>query len=471
MRDRKPILTEKDVTMAYEGALRILSELGVACTHVVAVGRLQEKSGIRLRNGRLIFPREAMEAHFQKKRRDLRASYLEAAGTKDAGVFRLGGQWNCLNYLDPVTEVHRGCTYDEAVWLARLSEALGAKGGPIPLAPGDVDPRLRTLVCEKIALLHTKGMGSWLTATDPEEIRILAEMHKAAGRRYSLGLEGLITPLTFNSAVFDVYFTWCEDPDVDIGIMGSIPMAGATAPLVFPACLSIPLAEALALDYVFHILSDGRLSCFDLRLEPFDMKAGNLAFGTPEQCLFIEALCEFRERLFDIRPLHGTFRTNGKTLDAQTQIERTASFMWQAALGARTFGSVGQMSIDEVYSPVQAILDREILRYGERLYNGIGEESFRYDLDIVQIVREGIEDGGFMIHETTLDVFRSFYGMNRLFSASNLSAWKSAGGRRMEAAAWDEAQRVAAGHTFELEDGRRRDVEALFERGLRNAGN
>jgi trimethylamine:corrinoid methyltransferase-like protein len=468
MRARTPILTDKDVTMATEGALRVLAELGVACTHAAAAERLQEKSPVRLGHGRLRFPRETMEVHFEKKKRDLRTSYGEAAARED-GRFRMGGQWNCLNYLDPETGRHRGATYGEAVRLARLSEALGASGGPIPLAPGDVEPRLKTLVCEKIALLHTQGMGGWLTATDPEEIRLLADMYKAAGRRYALGLEGLITPLSFNPAVFDVYFQWCDDPCVDIGIMGSIPMAGATAPLVFPACLAIPLAEALALDYVFHVLSDGKLSCFDLRLEPFDMKAGSLAFGTPEQCLFIEAMCDFREKLFGIRPLRGTFRTNGKVLDAQTQIERTASFLWQASLGARTFGSVGQMSMDEVYSPAQAILDRETLRYGERLYRGLGDAAFRYDLDIVDIVRQGVEEGGFMVHETTVALFRDFYDMDRLSSASNLATWMAHGSRRLEEIAWDEAQRVADAHTYDLDDVRRRDVETLFERGVRKA--
>ena len=463
MHTRTPLLNDKDFSMAYEGGLRILSELGVACVHKEAAERLQEKSGIRLKNGRLLFPKDEMEAYLEKKGKELRTEYLAAIALPDHDTFRMGGNWNCLNYLDPVTEEQRDCSYEEAVRLARLSEALGAKATPIPVAPGDTDPRLKTLVCEQIALLHTRGLGGWLTATDPEQIRVLTDMYKAAGRRYRLGLEGLITPLNFNPAVFDIYFDWCDDPDVDIGIMGSIPMAGATAPLVFPACLSLSLAEALALDYVFRVLSDGRLTNFDMRLDPFDMKAGNLAFGTPEYCIITEAMCAFREYLFDVKPLRGVFRTNGRTTDAQTQIERTASFMFQASLGMRTFGSVGQMSIDEVYSPVQAILDREILRYGERLYRGIGEDCFRYDLDIVQIVREGVEDGGFMIHDTTLETFRSFYDMERLSSASNLSTWKSMGGRKLEALAWDEAQRVADGHVYNLEDGRRKEVEKLFE--------
>ncbi len=439
MRDRHPLVKPQEFERARDGALRLLAEYGVACPHALAAECLQAKSGIRLVDGRLRFPRDEVEAHLERKRQAIQAAHRAAQAAPGAGAFTMGGHWNCLTYLDPETGTQRGATYDEAVRLAKFSESLGARVVPVPLAPGDVDPAFKTIACERIALLHTRGLGGWLTATDPAQIRLLIGMYRAAGRRYKLGLEGLITPLRFNPAVFDLYFAWCDDPDVEIGIMGGIPMAGATAPLVFPANLALSLAEALALDYVMYVLSDGRSSHFD-----------------------------FREFLFGVRSTHGSFRTNAKTVDAQALLERTACFMFQASLGCRSFGAVGQMSMDEVYSPVQAVLDREILKHGERVYRGFPDHCFDDGYDIVQLVKEGSEEGTFMVHETTVSTFRSFYDMDRLATTLNLSAWQAAGARTMQAAAWDEARRIMGEHDYELPDDRRREVDRLYDAYLRS---
>jgi hypothetical protein len=52
--------------------------------------------------------------------------------------------------------------------------------------------------------------------------------------------------------------------------------------------------------------------------------------------------------LFGTAGRGGAFRTNGKRVDAQTVMERTASFLRQALLGSRAFGAVGQPCIDAV---------------------------------------------------------------------------------------------------------------------------
>lgn len=460
----KQILKDSDIKTVHDSALRVLDEVGILCQHKKAAGLLADGGEARYEGGRLYFRPEAIEALFEEKKAEFARSEAEASAKPTE--FSLGGHWNCLEYCDPDTNMPRPATVEEACDMARLSEALGADGGPIPVAPGKINPRLRTLECERIALVHTRKHGGWLTATDGEEIRILADMHKAAGRRYTLGLEGLITPLKLNPVVFDTYFAWRDDPDVDIGIMGGIPVAGSSAPLAFPSCLVLPLAEGLALDYIFKTLSAGSLRCFDMRLEPFDMRYTNLAFGTPEHCLIIQVMCELREGLFGIKPRHGTFRTNGKAVDAQTMLERTACFFFQAALGARKFGSVGQMSMDEVYSPVQAVLDREILEYGKRVFFGIGEDCWMREKDAVEIIREGVAENGFLLNDATVGMFRNFYGFGRLSEASNLNGWRNRGGRKMEDKAWDQAQTLIKSAGYRLDAQAEKDVNRIYSKGM-----
>ena len=69
---------------------------------------------------------------------------------------------------------------------------------------------------------------------------------------------------------------------------------------------------------------------------------------------------------------YGVFRSSAKQVGPQSMMERSTSALIQAMCGVRSFGAVGQLCLDEVYSPVQAMLDRELVRYGTRLEAGIG---------------------------------------------------------------------------------------------------
>jgi trimethylamine:corrinoid methyltransferase-like protein len=453
------------VSRIYADALRVLSEVGVQCDHRRTLDLLSQKSGIRVSSGRILIPIEDVDAHFQARRTQITREMRESEMEPDSREFRLGGSWNCIEYCDPLTNTPRPATLEESVRMAKLAESLGARGGTIPVSPGATDPRLRTLQSEKIALLHTRTMGGWLTATDREEIAIIAAMHLAAGRRYTLGLEGLISPLKLNGEVMDTWFDWRDSSDLDIGIMGGIPVAGTTAPMIFPANFVLSLAEALALDWIMDTLSDGRHNVFNVRLDPFDMRSANLLFGSAEWCIISKAVRDLMKGLFGMAGRGGAFRTNGKRVDAQTVMERTASFLWQALLGSRVFGAVGQLCLDEVYSPVQAILDRELVRYGERLLKGIPDSCWQPEIDAVSLIREGVVENGFTAMESTSRLYRDFYDLTRLASAENLNTWRRGGSKSMEASAWDEAQHLIQGHDFELEGPARTEVEKLYERG------
>jgi hypothetical protein len=79
-----------------------------------------------------------------------------------------------------------------------LTQGPGPFGSAIPLYAPGVPPRLATLAAERIALLHTRRLGGQLVALDRSEIGFMAGMYRAAGRRYTLALQGMISPLRLN---------------------------------------------------------------------------------------------------------------------------------------------------------------------------------------------------------------------------------------------------------------------------------
>lgn len=134
-----------------------------------------------------------------------------------------------------------------------------------------------------------------------------------------------------------------DHPHVDVSLSGFIPMAGATCPLDPRSALVQSLAEELALNVVRSSLglSGGRLS---LRVDPFDMQYAAIVFGSPEWCVYRALVMQVREYVTGRPAREGMFRSVAKRPNAQAACERTASVLWQALLGARHFGAVGQLS-------------------------------------------------------------------------------------------------------------------------------
>jgi len=159
-----------------EDALRVLESTGVACSHGETIARMAAFGNVRQRGGRLRFGRAWTREHVLSQRHS-------GPRPPDDGRLAMGGCWVGLAYCDPETLTVRPASTDEAIAMARLWESRGYGGVP-PVQPGDVPPRLVTLACERIGLLHSTSLGGSLTVTDPEEVRLLAAMNCAAGRQY-----------------------------------------------------------------------------------------------------------------------------------------------------------------------------------------------------------------------------------------------------------------------------------------------
>lgn len=455
----KKLITPQRAERILNDALTLLETTGVEYTDPVSVKKIQEKAPCEYQNGRIRFPKEKIAAFFEARKPELRDSQKR---THDQ--ITIGGQWHSWYLCDPETNLPRPASYQEAVDMAQLAEALGCGRGPIPVAPEKISPRLHTMECERLALLHTRGMGGCLTATDPEEIKTLIQMYEAAGRRYLLALEPMISPLRLNPEVMNIYFDWQDNPNLDFSIFTPIPMAGATAPLVFPAALVQVLAEALALDYIFYHLSDGKQQeAFSLRLDPFDMRDSNIAFGSPEWCLCKQAIVELWNELIGGSFVSGMFRTNSRTVDAQALMERTTSFLWQVELGIRHFSAVGQLSVDEVYSPVQAVIDAELAKYGNRLLKGLDDIWFE-EQDSIEIINEGAFGHSFLESDSTADYFRDMFDFSRISDTNNYSTWESSGRPSLERSAWNKAVSIISENRFTLEEDRAREINSLFTR-------
>jgi len=243
-------MSRAELESVIEDALRVLERMGIACEHRGTIERVASERGVEYREGRLRFSRGRVMDGVERARRS-------AAPAPDNGKLTLGGCWAGLFYCDPETLRVRKATTAEARQMARLWDARGI-AGVVPLMPGDVPPALVTLASERIALTESRKLGGSLSVLDPEEVRYLVAMNLAAGRRYRLMQQVVISPLRLNDEGLDVALQFLGKPDVEVSLAGSIPMLGVTCPLEPRAALVQSLAEELGFCVVREALTGAR---------------------------------------------------------------------------------------------------------------------------------------------------------------------------------------------------------------------
>lgn len=446
--------SEEDLGRIFGDALRVLQEIGLECLHQEVGRRLAEWPGAAYEHGRVTFTPDRVREHVWEQR----ASPARPPQEDDAH-FTLGGCWAALYYCEPESQDVRPAASEEAAQMCRLWDARGIRG-IVPVVPGDVTPGLVTLTAERLALGNSRFLGGSLPVADAEEVRFLTDMNLAAGRRYQLLEHVGISPLRLDPGALEMALLFQHNPDLDVALGGFMPIAGATAPLDPRSALVQAVAESVGFEILCAVL--GFPGGLGLGLYPFDFRYGAIVFGSPEWCLYDALSLQMMEYLTGRPVRHGGFRSTGKRPDAQATCERAASALWQALLGVRHFGSVGQLSTDEVFSPQQAVLDREILTYVERVARGI--DLGPPDVDPVALIRAGVGEGSFLAVMDTVTRFRDFYSFPDIFRRWTVRGWRAAGKPSVLDEAWARAKEEIATSRFVLADDQARAVAQLYEK-------
>lgn len=446
------LLPDEELERIVSGALETLERVGVACSHPGLIDGLTSFKGVRFEKGRLFFSADLARELIDELR----------DGEPEGEEFSMHAPWCAMAFFDHLKGEAREARTEDAVRMTKFCDAMGLEGGPIPVIPSDVPRELLSVVCERICLLNSRGLGGGLPVRCQEEVEALVEMNLAAGRRYNMVIQFVVSPLRFDDEAVDLLLKNLDNPDLNLYPAGPIPMAGMSAPLPFPAAIVQSLAENLACYLSVRLLSEGKLRPFELRVEPFDMRYMTLVYGSPEWCLFNAVAREVYEHITGRPNRWGSFRSTSKRPDQQAAVERTASVILQAMMGARRFGAVGQLSVDEVFSPQQALIDREILAYASRLMDGLEFDEG----DPVGLIAEGVSHGGYLDHPSTVELFRGMYWDPELFKHWSLKQWLESGSPSVDEITAERVERMIAEHRFELEPGVREEIDRIFERAV-----
>ena len=154
---------------------------------------------------------------------------------------------------------------------------------------------------------------------------------------------------------------------------------------------------------------------------------------------------------------------------AQSMLEKSlmaASLVWYrgsapACPASISLGAAGSLSADEVFSPAQLILDRELCGWLTRAVLGADHEVDRL-ADAFDMIREGVALGSFVGADATLDHFRKVSWFPQHLRREMLATWQAAGSPDAVATATAEAAERIAGASWALPEPRFSQLEDLY---------
>jgi trimethylamine--corrinoid protein Co-methyltransferase len=460
---RKALMSVEQAARVHELAKHILRQIGLEVRHPQALERLRAE-GFRVDGDRVFFESAVVDEYVEEMRRWI-ASQPAPPPTPDDGQLGLG----VSSYSLYVHDIEEDCvvpyTTDQLIEMTKLIDTLAdarVHGAP-PGIPMEVYPDLQSIAQYRVAALYARQGATPVDPTSARTVNHLLDMAEVMGRSIHSLPVYLPSPLRLGGESLDVVMA-CLDRLSHIWV-GSMPSAGATAPLHPFGALALAAAELIGGLVTVRTMT-GKPVTFRAEIFPFDLRAGAMVFGSPENMLFQMLRNDFNRFYgWPWNPSFGNIHTMPKLPDTQSTAEKGAIMALGAFLGARRFGSAGTLSLDEVFSPVQLLADCEMRDWVQRAVQGVwmGEEAVD---DWLAEIRGGLQ-GGFMMLDSTLDHYKRHVWYPQHFERRAIGPWLADGQPRLSERLKDEVRRRIAAHDFELEPGKRREIERIYRAAQR----
>jgi trimethylamine:corrinoid methyltransferase-like protein len=451
-------MSEVRLEEIHQAALGLAEDTGLLVAHEALLRRLAERAGIRITGQRVYFRADIIE---------------QALIAMRFPTIPHPEHYNVISgaYIISIQDLHTGqvreSTLQDLVDLTILGEQLGMVGSPA-VRPLDVPQTLQEIAMYKTTWEFSATRPEPLFDTTPlssvEAAETIYEMAQAIGKPFSVGMY-LISPFRCPPEGLEVIAAFL-DRDVPMWI-GSMPMAGLTAPIFLLGAHVQALAELMAGAALLYALTENKVPFYwtpidSVRAHPFDMRHSVFVYGSAEDVVgtILQAQLNRRYRC----PLVAkSLLTTAREPDEQAAAEKASHTLLAALGGFRIFTNGGFLANDEYISPLQLVIDREIVNYVNRVVEGVADDDRALGLDAIREVVQG--GGGFIEHETTLRHFREAAWDPPLFSHIGLKS--APGGRHvptLAGRALEKAQQCIAAGDYILAEPERRILEVIYRR-------
>ena len=423
MRLQRALLSRQQVQTVHRNALRVLEEVGVKVEHEALRRRLGAAGGKADEAADVVrFPAPVVERYIAEAPKTP-ISDGPADVVARVGVFH-------SRYLDPHDD--ELVAFDEAR-LARYAamarefecvQRIGMLGVPFPLA--DVPPAYQPLAEKLYAWKHgLEPDGSVIFTALCEPLLEMSACHAAAtGRKIEevhRACGYLVSPLRLARSECE-QFLFFRERGLPMYV-GHLPSQGGTAPVTFAGALVLALAERIFLFLLQRAFREDVPFSVDGTPATMDMRRGQSCYGRPEMQRLNVAFA-------DVARFHGcsctahTGLTDAKRPSCEAGAQKAVGTLIAALACGRASVAAGQLGMDEICSPVQLVLDCDIVASLRALLAGgdVDEKACAFE----EILSVGC-GGNFLGTDLTHARFRDELWEPLTWAFESTSSWELSG--------------------------------------------
>lgn len=409
-------MAEKEVL--HRNILRILAEIGLQVEHDGLLARLGDAGWpVEPAAQRVRFPAARVEAFLD------RLPKVDWA-TRAPRIVVRGDTFSASFYVDPADGTIREWTpalFERYFGMIRRLpgiESYYLMGCPwtVPAAQEPLHERLNAwrIGAQPAGSLHPfSSSGAVWDLT-----QAYAELRGVAPRDVFAGVCYLISPLRFSAEECRQYCHWTDKGMwVDIG---SMPTAGTSTPVTLAGHVAVAIAEQIALAILKEVVTGAAYLTLSPLLGATDMRTMMRPYGRPELPV-ANGMVAAMARKYGLGCFGHSGLTDAKAPSEEAAAQKCITTLGTLLAGCDAFYSIGGLSMDELYSPVQALLDVEIVTALRRFEHEF--EVSDASIGFAAIAEAG--PGGMLLsHEHTVEHFRGEYMEPQLWQRTMLSAWQ-----------------------------------------------
>ena len=368
-------LTEEGVEAIHQGAMRILSEIGIVFLNEEARG-IMAKAGCKLRDETVFFdPDFVMEQIALAP-----SSFTMTPRNPDRAITIGDGHIVFGNVSSPPNawDLERGKrpgdfeTFKEFMKLTQYFNCIHFAGG-YPVEPIDIHAGVRHLDClyEKLTLTdkvaHAYSLGAERVEDVMEMVRIAGglthEEFDASPHMYTN--INSVSPLQHDLPMLDGLMRLARRGQPTI--VTPFTLAGAMSPVTMSGAVTLSIAEGLAAIVLAQVVRPGTPVAIGTFTSNVDMKSGAPAFGTPEYMRATQMTGQMA-RFYGL-PMRSSGVCASNVPDGQAMWE-TSQSLWAAVQSGTNivYHAAGWLEGGLIASPEKFVMDCEVLQQIQRYF-------------------------------------------------------------------------------------------------------
>jgi trimethylamine:corrinoid methyltransferase-like protein len=398
-----------------DASFNLLASVGLKATGGGILDRLK-KLGYYEKDSRILIPKKRSREFLEelRKNKELLLADIER-NTRDRLVGALSGYtMDCKDYRSGRVEPFTVETLEEhAKLVQKIRKRYPALLSTAPGYPSDVPPEMESVAKYRTSVKYCDG--EWLfEPTSLAAANYLFEMADVVGHKVDRLPVYPVTPLVYSGDSIDIVLA--NKDRLKSAYVFSMPSLGVTAPLSVSMSFAVVLAEVLGSGLLTHELT-GLDILIRPEIFPYDMRSMNYAYGSPEKFVYEAMSADFLAQLLDVPVNYHCTNIHSMSMLEKVYMDRYSLMTAGALFGATKFYCVGTLGFDQIFSPVQLILDLEMIRQLQRMIDLGGIEEI--PVDFADMIGKNI-DGNFIATDLTRRNYKNYLEYSQVFRKTTI---------------------------------------------------